>query len=201
MNLRKFACSFMLVAMVLFGASNVLSQEAKKQDPAAMMDEYQKLSLPGPEHKLLEERVGKWDHTTKMWFGPQEPPTESKGTTEYRLIMGGRFLVQEVSGEFMGKQFNGVGLLGYDKIKKQYTSAWVDNFGTAIFSSLGTPDASGRIVTYFGEMDEPVTGEKGKKVKSIERLIDKDKHVFEMYDNIPGVGEVKVLEITYIRKK
>src|SRR5262245_32156610 len=124
MNLRRFVCLVMLVGVMLLGAGDVFSQEAKKQDPAAMMDEYYKLSLPGPEHKFLEERVGKWETITKMWFDPQQPPTETKGTAEYRQIMGGRYLIQEVSGDFMGKPFNGMGIIGYDKFKKQYTYSW-----------------------------------------------------------------------------
>src|SRR5262249_51141243 len=142
-----------------------------------------------------------WDHVTKFWFNPQGPPNESKGTTEYKMIMGGRYLIQEVQGEFFGNPFNGFGITGYDKFKKQFISSWVDNFGTSILNTLGTVDASGKVITYIGEMDEPLTGEKGKKFKMIERIIDKDKHVDEFYDNIPGLGEFKTMEITYTRRK
>src|SRR5207249_1814682 len=117
------------------------------------------------------------------------------------LIMDGRYLVQEVSGEFMGKPFHGMGIIGYDKFKKQYTNSWVDNYGTGIVVSLGNADSTGKVITYTGEMDEPLTGEKNKKFKSIERIIDNDKHILEMYDTIPGIGEVKVMEITFTRRK
>jgi hypothetical protein len=52
-----------------------------------------------------------------------------------------------------------------------------------------------------GLMDEPMTGEKDKKVRSREVWKDADTILFEMYDNIPGKGEVRVMEITYTRTK
>src|SRR5438552_14247175 len=130
MRFQRSSSLIMLVAVMLCGVTLVSAQE-KKQNPGAemeaMMQEYQKLSLPGPEHHFLAQRVGKWDHVTKMWFDPKAEPNISNGTTEYRLIMDGRYLVQEVSGEFMGKPFHGMGIIGYDKFKKQYTNSWVDN--------------------------------------------------------------------------
>jgi hypothetical protein len=205
MRFQKLWCSILLVFFIVFGADRAWSQDAKQQQPAdspeAMMEQYLKIGQPGPAHKELEKRAGKWEHVTKMWFDPSKPPTESKGTTEYRLILGGRYLLQEFSGEFLGKPFNGVGFIGYDNFKKQYITVWIDSIGTSVFTSLGSPDASGNVITYIGEMDEPVTGEKNKKIRSVERIVDNDRHIFEMYDNIPGVGEVKTMEITYTRKK
>jgi hypothetical protein len=48
-------------------------------------------------------------------------------------------------------------------------------------------------------MDEPMTGEKGKK--NVTRVIDKDKHVFEIYDVTAWGEKQPVMVITYTRKK
>jgi hypothetical protein len=193
-----------LIIMILVGGEQVYGQDGKKSglspEMAAMMEQYYQFSQPVSEHKELAQRVGKWQTETKMWFDPQSAPLVSKGICEYKLMLGGRFLLQELSGELNGKPFQGMGITGYDKFKKQYTSTWVDSFSTGIFSSLGTADANGKVITFIGEMDEPLTGEKNKKIRSLDRVIDNNKHIFEMYDNIPGVGEVKVVEITFTRQ-
>ncbi|MEW6733970.1 MAG: DUF1579 domain-containing protein [Acidobacteriota bacterium] len=197
--------SFALLGGLVFSLSyQVFAQggeKDKKAEMEAMMQEYAKFSQPTAAHKELAKRVGKWDHVTKIWFDPQSPPNESRGITEYKLLLDGRYLLQEMTGEMMGQPYRGMGIVGYDNFKKQYTSAWIDNFSTAIFNSLGTADPASKVVTYLGEMDEPLTGEKNKKVRMVERFIDDDKHIFEMYDNFPGVGEVKVMEITFTRKR
>lgn len=50
-------------------------------------------------------------------------------------------------------------------------------------------------------MDEPMTGEKDKKVKFVDKVINHDKHTFEIHDlAIPGTNK-KVVETVYTRKK
>jgi hypothetical protein len=64
----------------------------------------------------------------------------------------------------------------------------------------GTMDKEGKTLTMWGKMDEPATGEKGKQVKYVTRVVDKDKHVFESYD-VTSYGEKQpVMVITYTRK-
>jgi len=47
--------------------------------------------------------TGSWEFETKMWMeGPGAPPALSKGTAEMKMIMGGRFLRQDLKGEMMG---------------------------------------------------------------------------------------------------
>ena len=114
--------------------------------------------------------------------------------------VGGRFLQEEFQGEMMGKKFNGLGLMGYDKFNKKYVNTWVDDMGTGIFVSEGLPDADGKVITHTGKMDEPMTGEKAKPVKMITRILSPDKNVFEMHDLSLG-EKSKVMEITYTRKQ
>jgi hypothetical protein len=65
----------------------------------------------------------------------------------------------------------------------------------------GNVDKDGKTFTLWGKMDEPMTGEKGKKVKYVTRVIDNDKHIFEVYD-VTTYGDKKpTMQITYTRKK
>jgi uncharacterized protein DUF1579 len=177
------------------------ANQGPSSDTEAMMKEYLKFAQPGPNHKLLESCAGRWDLVARMWMGPGAPATESKGTAERKMVLGGRYVAEELQGQMLGHPFSGMGLTGYDNFKKMYTWVWADSMSTAIMSSLGTPDESGKVITFTGEMDEPLTGEKGKKVKSVLRLEGPDKQIFEMYDHLPDGTEWKALEVTYTRKK
>jgi hypothetical protein len=167
----------------------------------AMMKLYEKYATPGPRHKLLEKGVGKWQLSMRCWMDPAAPPMASKGMTEGKLMFGGRYLFDHVKGEMMGKPFDGLSILGYDNFKEKYTMVWLDSMGTAIFTSLGTPDESGQVITFWGEMDEPATGERNKKIRSVFRMESDDRHLLEMYDKLPDGKEIKVMEITYTRRK
>lgn len=185
--------------------------DEEKAQAMEMMQMYQELSTPGENHKLLEHFVGNWNLSIRTWMGgPAAPAAESKGTSEVRSVFGGRYIVENLKSEFMmpdpetGKekpmQFEGMGTMGYDNYKNLYVYTWIDNMGTAILMSKGACDASGKVLTTYGEMDEPMLGVQDRMVKSVVRIIDKDRHVFEMYDLLAGDGH-KVMEITYSRKK
>lgn len=196
-----------VVFLALVGIANFAApaqEKAKKKLPSQeeMMKRWQESMTPGDAHKKLEAFVGSWESEVKMWMnGPGSEPAVSKGTAEYTMILGGRFLQQTVTGEMMGQTMNGVGITGYDNFKKKYVSFWIDNMGTAMSHMEGSIDNDGRVMTMWGKMDEPMTGEKGKKVKYVTRVIDKDKHVFEVYD-VPAWGEKQpVMVVTHTRKK
>ena len=43
---------------------------------------------------------------------------KSTGSSEVKWIMGGRYLEQTATGTSMGQEFHGMGLMGYDNMKK-----------------------------------------------------------------------------------
>ncbi len=165
-----------------------------------MMAKWKALNAKGPEHEKFKDMVGTWDTETRMWMGPAEP-TVVNGTAVFRLILDGRYIEQRFKCMMMGEPFEGRGLEGYDRFKKKYVSIWMDSDSTGILMIEGTTDETGKVTTYTGKMDDPMTGQKDKPVKSIAREIDKDHVIFEMYEDKPGVGEVKTMEITYTRRK
>lgn len=169
-----------------------------------MMVEMAKLN---ENHKLLATLAGSWDFTVKSWMVPGGAPQESKGTAVRKAIMDGRFFTLDVSGKMQmpgpdGKMkdfdFKGMGIDGYDNIKKKFVSTWMDNMGTMIMMAEGTYDAATKAFTYNSEL-EMMPGQK-TKVREVIKIVDNDHHLFEWYDNSRGT-EAKTMEISYTRKK
>jgi len=155
--------------------------------------------MPGEGHAKLKGMEGSWNAAVKFWMDPASEPAESKGTCERKWIMDGRFMEETHNGDLMGMPFKGYGITGYDNAAKKYVSSWVDNMGTGIMYSTGTADPSGKVFTYTSENVDPMTG-KMVKSKSVIKIINDTKHVFEMYMVGDDGKESKALEVTYTKK-
>ncbi len=191
-----------VIAALAIGADEKAKKTAPaagKMDEKAMMEMMAKYSTPGAEHKKLEGFVGTWDTTTKMWMEPGAVPQESTGTSENKMVLGGRFLEQNYEGTMMGQPFTGKGYTGYDIYKKRYVGTWMDSMGTAVLLTTGTADPSGKM-TLTGEMDDYMTG-KTANLKTTITTVDNDHHVFEMWAPDQAGKMFKMLEIHYARKK
>lgn len=167
------------------------------------MMEYMKLGEPTEHHKQLEPTVGRFDYVTKWRMSSEMPWGESKGVAESKWILGGRFIAQEIKGEpdesMGGMSFDGFGISGYDTIKKKHINLWIDNMSTVFMTSEGNCDESGKVFTFQSEFNCPMTKQE-KKVRTVLRIINNNKHVFEMYDRDEDGKEFKSLEVTYTRK-
>ncbi|MBM2846270.1 MAG: uncharacterized protein HW407_1582 [Bacteroidetes bacterium] len=190
-----------IVALVTVFASAQEKKKAGEPSEEEMMKKWKEAATPGEAHKKLDDMVGSWESESQMWMAPGQPPTVSKGTSEMKWILGGRFLQQEMTGEMMGMPMNGIGLTGYDNFKKKYIGFWIDNTSTSMYTMEGALAKDGKSITFYGRTDDPVTGEKDKKVKYVTRFIDKDKHAFEIHDLSLKAPNTKVVEVTYTRKK
>lgn len=192
-----------LVVAAVFVAGLALADDkttpsADKQKPDAAKQMEQAIA-PGAAHKALESFIGEWKAEVKAWMAPGQPPAESKGTAKVTWIMDGRYVQEDFSGDFMGQPFRGMSLTGYDNVRGKYRSVWVDNMSTTMVTSEGDLDAAGKVLTFNGEYACAMTGEKHKKSTLISRIVNKDKHIFEMHDPSLGANS-KVMEITYTRK-
>jgi len=170
-----------------------------KMDMQEMMELYRRLGTPGAPHKLLASMAGSWNARVKSWMEPGSPPSESTGTSEARMILGGRFLHEEFSGDMMGTPFQGMGITGYDNHARKYVSAWIDSMGTALLYCEGTAGTESNTITTECRHEDPVKGP--MNWRTFTRILDNDNHVFEMYAAERGGKEEKVLEITYSRKR
>lgn len=188
-----------LAALAVAEEKPATKDKAPPASEAEMMKKWEAAATPGREHKALEALVGEWNITSKCWMAPDAPPVETKGTQKSRWILGGRFVQDEFEGEFLGKPMQGLGLSGYDNLKKKYTGLWIDTGGTAMFTSTGKASKDGKTLTFTGKMDDPMTGEKNKPLKYTIKIESKDRHVFEMFD-LSGGKSVKMMEMVFTRK-
>lgn len=168
-----------------------------------MMEAMMKAAQPGPEHEAMKKIAGTWDAAVKMFEPGSDKAEESKGTMVNTLIHGGRYIQMDYKGEMMGGPFTGSGVWGYDNVNKQYVSTWVDNWSTGIMVMTGTYDAATKTYTSHGEMSMAMPDGTATKMKQREvvKILSDDKHVMEMYGPGPDGKEMKMMEITYTRKK
>src|SRR5437763_4517169 len=135
-----------------------------------MMQQMMGMSKMNENRNLLEEMNGDWSYAIKLRTNsdPNAPPQQSKGTATRKSVMGGRYVMMDVSGKMQmpgedgkmkDKMFKGMGIEGYDNVKKKFVASWIDNMGTGIEFSEGTYDPATKSFTYTSEM-EPVPGMK-----------------------------------------
>ena len=167
--------SFCALALALVVGGPVAAQEPPK---------------PGPEHEMLKKMVGTWDTTMK--FGGME----SKGTTTYKMELGGLWLSGAMEIDLGGMKFQGKGMDTYDAAKKKYISVWFDSMGTQPMLMEGTYDKDKKTLTLSG--DSPGPDGKPAKWKSVSKYTDADTVNFEMY---VGDGKDPMFTAVYKRKK
>lgn len=177
-------------------------------DMDKMMQQMMELSKVNENHKLLSSMDGDWDYTVKMWMdgNTSGTPQESKGVATRKTIMDGRYVTMDVNGTMQmpgadGKPtdmpFHGMGLEGYDNVKKKFVASWIDSMGTGIEFSEGKYDPATKTFTYSMEM-EPMPGMK-TKVREVIKIVDDTHMALEWYETQKG-KEKKTMEIAYTKK-
>ncbi len=182
--------------------SPVLAKDKKAEKPMdqqAMMELWKKLGTPGEPHKLFASLAGSWTTATKEWMEPGKPARESAGTAEIKSVLDGRFLYQEFNGSMHGQPFSGIGIDGYDNIRKKYVTAWMDTMSTGIFMMEGAASTDGKTITLIGSHPEPGGGKMTHR--AVWTIVDANNQTFDMYGAHHGGKETKMLEITYTRKQ
>jgi len=188
-------------------ATSALTTPAAQPNPQEMMKQMMAMGKLNENHKLLASMDGNWTYNIKMWMNPDPnaAPQQSKGTATRKSVMGGRFVVMDVTGKMQmpdetGKmkdvQFKGMGIDGYDNVKQKFVSSWIDNMGTGIQFSDGSYDPATKTLTYTSEI-EAMPGMK-MPVREVLKLTDKDHMMLEWYETHGG-QEKKTMEIAYAR--
>jgi hypothetical protein len=130
---------------------------------------------------------------------PGKPPMEAPGTCEQKMILEGRYLQQEYTGEMMGSAFSGINLIGYDNHRKKYVSVWIDSMSTGIYYFVGTGAPGGKNITQEAGYDDPVRGP--MTWRSATGIKDDNVVEYEMLLIPKGGKEEKMMEMTMTRKR
>ena len=191
-------CAGMLAAAVDKPTQQPPTMSPEEQ---AMMQKWQAFMTPGEPHKLLAAKAGSWSTKVTMWPAPGAPPSTSDGTSDFKMILDGRYLQETAQGTFQGMPFVGHGVTGFDNLKQKFVSSWFDNMSTGIMIAEGTYDPATKTWTYSGEGPDVMAGEH-KPMKSIEKTPSPDQSIVEVYNQTPdGKGWWKSMEMVYTRTK
>jgi hypothetical protein len=194
-------------AATTLSAAQPPSATGQMPNPQEMMKQMMEMSKLNENHKVLADMNGSWNYSIKMWMNPDPnaKPQESKGTATRKSAMDGRYAVMDVTGKMQmpgedGKmkdmQFKGMGVEGYDNVKKKFVSSWIDNMGTGIQFSEGTYDPASKTFTFTSVM-EMMPGMR-TPVREVLKMTDKDHMMMEWYETRGG-QEKKTMEIAYTR--
>lgn len=194
-----------LFLFALAGSARADEKPKAAAAPAApsqdvMMKAWMAYATPGAPHKALEGLVGTWDVKSKVSMAPGAPPEETTGTSENKMILGGRYLEQHYEGTAMGQPFHGIGVTAFDNYKRKFVATWIDSMGTGIVMTTGTFNKAGKVITSWGTMDDPAM-KKTTKVKTVVTIVDADHHTYESWSGGPDGKMVKNLEIHFTRRK
>jgi hypothetical protein len=189
-------------ALLLFASAAAADEAAKPSaEEQAMMEKYMKAATPGPEHQAMAKMAGKWKLQVTSWMKPGTPPAKSEGTAEFRPILGGRYLEQEVHGDMGGQPFEGRGIEGYDNVTKTRFASWVDNMATsAPMVTRGRCAAGAKTCTLKGKAMDPILGKEIAVTETV-TMTDDNNFKFEMSGPGPDGKPYKNLEIVYTRQQ
>ncbi len=164
-------------------------------DELAMQKKMEAARTPGPAHKALDAFIGDWNAEVKSWCKPDGPPDVSQGTSKVAWILDGHYVQADFHGEMIGKAFTGQTLMGYDNIQERFNSVWISDMQTSMLVNSGKGENGNKVITLEGTSGCAGTGRNDIPIKTIYRVINPDRYVFEMFND-----GVKSMEITYTRK-
>lgn len=153
---------------------------------------------PNQAHGILNKLVGKWKAACRYQQSLGEPVAETKARMTSRWILDGRFIEDHYLGTVAGKPLEGRGFTGYDNIRQQYVSIWVDNMSTGLMISHGYYNSNTQQLHFLGSYIDPVTKIE-QRTESITSFINDDTIVYELFELSDSNQRFKTLEITYTR--
>lgn len=199
---RSWLGGLLTGAIVVSACGFILRAEDKPAMPNMedMMKQMAVLQAPGEQHKALAQYAGQWKLDMSMRMAADAPEQTSTGESKLTSVLDGRYLMEETKSSMMGQPYQGIAMLGYDNTKKAYVSTWFDSMSTGPMVSYGTPDASGKVITYNSEFDCPMQPGTKMKMKIVWTLESNDAFHLDFYEDM-GQGEFKSMTLKYTRTK
>lgn len=189
----------LIVLGCLLALAAPAAAEKPEIDEQAAMEAWSKAATPGDFHAFFAKKAGKWQLDGKMWMSPDAEPVTSTYECSAEMIMGGRYLKEEMSGMSMGMPYEGMGITGYDNVTGLVTTTWFDNMGTVTSIFQGEYETPGEPLHLKGELTDPFTKEK-MQVRVVTTFISDNESMFEYYGSMmAGMPEMKLMELHYKR--
>lgn len=199
--MKRIFCAALLAGLSAVITPALFAEESPAPSAGTLskkMADAMKLAAPGEHHRKLDLLVGNFKTTTTFQMSPELPVEVSVGSSEIKWILDGRFTQQKFKGSVMGQPFEGLGIVGYDNVKQEYQSIWIDSGATGMVKSTMLFDEETQAFLETGTMSCPVEGGE-KSIRGVIRIIDKDQMIYEMYSPEKEGGEKKLMEVKYER--
>ena len=188
----------MVFALMLQGAG--YAQPTADTLPASA-----RLAMPGEKHKWLEPLVGKWNVEMLVWPAAGAQPITSKEMTATReWTLGGRYLLENLAGNFAGNPANRIATLSFNNLEERFELSTIDTFEPGQMwyrsSTVGNPNR----ISMSGENTEAGFGAKPTGRKRDLRFdieISADRNVQKIYVKYPGEAEYLFVEQRFTRTK
>ena len=148
-----------------------------------------------PEHRLLEQRCGRWRVECTFLGGPEPMRTDAIETLE---MFGPFFTVSRFEAELFGAPYRGQAVTGYEPDRQRWVANWIDTMSPNLLQFTGRYDAATRTLTMA--CDGPGPGGQGVVTyRSAERLVDDQTREFDMWMATPAGQEAHLLHYRYRR--
>ncbi|MEL7471781.1 MAG: DUF1579 family protein [Planctomycetota bacterium] len=141
---------------------------------------------PGKAHEFLRVFEGEWDVAARLMMGEGAPPMDSSWTSSARSTMGGRYIESRGEGTMLGMDVESLMIMGFDNERELFHLTMFDTTATGVRTMYGNLDRTGRVLTFVGGMDEPMTGELNKPFKITWTLHGEDHHTYEIQEILYG---------------
>lgn len=180
-------------------AQDAMPETEMSPEMQAMMTAWELAKTPGEQHaRLAEHFEGTWDVSMQVWMEPGADPARSSGTSINTMVLGGRQLHMDYTGNFFGEEFKGIGYTGYDNVTGRYTGIWTDNMTTGTMLTTGTYDPATNSYTFTGQMPDPMHAGVLVPLREVITVVDRDHHMLEMFETRDG-AEQRTMVIEYRR--
>jgi Protein of unknown function (DUF1579) len=140
-----------------------------------------KMPTPTKEHEWLKQFVGEWDTDMEATMAPGQPPMKCKGNMSSKAV-GLFWVMNEITGDWMGTKTLGFQTIGYDPATKKYIGTWFDSMNDHLWKYSGAVDSTGKILTL--DADGPSFTQPGKTCKF------KDAYEFKSKDHIVATSSM-----------
>ena len=183
-------------------ASTTLSAAAQQPSPQQQQAMLAKMR-PGPEHKRLEQLVGRWSQEVTYTAGTQKMVV--KGTATNRLILGGRFLISERTAAHPAPAATGeatlenVNIYGFDRRTNEYTIIELDSMGTYWVSAAGPARQDGTLVMSGETLDDHGGKPETRRYDMELKIVDANTYTTAIVFKFAGKPNVKIAEAVYRR--
>jgi hypothetical protein len=148
MGLQRFQENPMRLVPIVALSALVLSLAPpavhSQSSPTASLPSSARLALPGDKHRWLDPLVGQWKVEMKVWPAAGAAPIVSSDLRARReWVLGGRYLREELSGNFAGNPSSRIALLGFNNLEERFELTTLDTFepGQMTYASVGAGQA------------------------------------------------------------